>query len=198
MCSMWGIAITLILFKFFKLCLCHPCIYRELTNTISHLNAAVQTYYNLGISPATTKAYTASVRKYTNFCSEATLQLTLVSEDTLMLFTTYLAEQKLSYPTIRVYLSAVRYNCTTLRESLPLTTPYILKGIRKSQAMTYQPRERLPITFPIMILLHQAFTNNSNNYWYVMIWAACCLAYFGLLRVSEFTSTRQWTYCYQM
>jgi len=109
-----------------------------------------------------------------------------------MLFATYLAEQNLSYPTIRVYLSAVRYNCTTMRESLPLTTPrlnYILKGICKSDAMTYQPREWLPITFPIMMRLHQTFTTNSSNYGDVMIWAACCLAYFGLLRVSEFTSS---------
>jgi len=159
---------------------------------------------NLEISPATTKAYTAGMRKYINFCSEASLQLTPVSENTLMLFATYLAEQNLSYPTIRVYLSAIRYNCTTTRESLPLTKPrlnYILKGIRKSHAMIYQPREQLPITFSIMIRLHQTFTNSSGNYGDVMIWAACCLAYFGLLRVSELTSSAHDhfdTYCYQM
>jgi len=84
---------------------------------------SMQQHRLLGISPATTKAYTAGVCKYIIFCSEASLQLTPVSEDTLMLFTTYLAEQNLSYPTIRVYLSAVRYNCTTTRESLPLATP---------------------------------------------------------------------------
>ena len=143
------------------------------SNTISHLNAAAQTYYNL---PAMAMAYTAGMRKYISFCSETSLQLTPASEDTLMLFTTYLAEQNLSYPTIRVYLSAVRYNCTTTRESLPLKTPrlnYILKGICKSHAMTYQPKERLPITFPIMMRLHQIFTNNSSNYGDVMIWAAC-------------------------
>ena len=55
--------------------------------------------------------------------------------------------------------------------------------------MTYQPRERLPITFPIIMHLHQTFTNNSSNHRDVMIWAACYLAYFGLLRVSELTSS---------
>ena len=91
-----------------------------------------------------------------------------------------------------MYLSAVRYSCTTTGESLPLTTPrlhYILKGIHKSCAITHQPRERLPITFPIMVYLHVVFSNHTSNYRDMMIWAACCLAYFGLLRVSEFTTS---------
>ena len=77
-------------------------------------------------------------------------------------------------------------------ESLPPTTPrshYILKGIRKSCAITHEPRERLLITFPIMVHLHVVFSKHTSNYRDVMIWAACCLAYFGLLRVSEFTTS---------
>ena len=42
---------------------------------------------------------------------------------------------------------------------------------------------------PIMMHLHQTFTNNSSNYGDAMIWAASCLVYFGLLRVSELTSS---------
>ena len=75
---------------------------------------------------------------------------------------------------------------------MPVTTPrlnYVLKGIRKSYAITHQPRERLPITFPIMTRLQTVFSKHPDNYRDVMIWAACCLAYFGLLRVSEFTTS---------
>ena len=47
----------------------------------------------------------------------------------------------------------------------------------------------MPITFPIMECLHSVLSNHPGNYKDIMIWAACCLAYFGLLRVSEFTTS---------
>jgi len=75
---------------------------------------------------------------------------------------------------------------------MTLITPrlnYVLKGIHKSYAITHQPREQLPITFPIMTYLHAVFSKHPSNYRNVMIQAACCLAYFRLLRVSEFTTS---------
>jgi len=58
-----------------------------------------------------------------------------------------------------------------------------------SYATTYQPRGRLPITFPIMVGLNAVFSKTSGNFRDIMIWATCCLAYFGLFRVSEFTAS---------
>jgi len=46
----------------------------------------------------------------------------------------------------------------------------------------------MPINFSIMKGLHTIFSTQWNYYRDVMIWAACCLAYFGLLTVSEFTT----------
>ena len=54
-------------------------------------------------------------------------------------------------------------------------------------SLSHQPRERKPITFPIMEYLYSAFSKCTGNYKDTMMWAACCFAYFGLLRVSEFT-----------
>ena len=53
--------------------------------------------------------------------------------------------------------------------------------------MNHQPREREPITFQIIEHLHTVLSKHPGNYKDIMIWAACCLAYLGLLRVSEFT-----------
>ena len=50
----------------------------------------------------------------------------------------------------------------------------------------FKPHQQL---FPIMMRLHVVFSNHTSNYRDMMIWAACCLAYFGLLRVSEFTAS---------
>ena len=91
-----------------------------------------------------------------------------------------------------MYLSAVRYSHITTSESTTLRTPrlnYVLKGIRKTCALNHQPKERLPITFPIMEHLYIVFSKHPGNYKDIRIWAACCLAYFGLLRVSEFTTS---------
>ena len=111
-----------------------------------------------------------------------------VCEDTLFFFATYLAQQHISYPTIQVYLSAVRHNQVIASKPLPKITPrldYVLKGIRRSKAITCHSKERLTITFPIITCL--VFSKNPGNYRDAVIWAACCLAYFGLLRVCEFT-----------
>ena len=160
---------------------------------ISQLSTAAQVYFNLGISAATRKAYAAGLHKYITFCKEINQQpIPFCEEDTLLLFATHLAQQKLSYSTIQVYLSAVRYSHITTRGSTTRRTPklnYVLKGIRKTCAINHQPRERLPITFPIMERLHTVLSRHPGNYKDIMIWAACCLAYFGLLRVSEFTTS---------
>ena len=110
----------------------------------------------------------------------------------MILFVTYLAQHKLSYATIQVYLSAVRYSHIKSNGSPIPRTPklnYILKGIHRMSSLSHQPRERKPITFPIMERLHSALSKRTGNYKDTMIWAACCLTYFGLLRVSEFTTS---------
>ena len=48
--------------------------------------------------------------------------------------------------------------------------------------MNHQPRERQPIAFQIMEPLHIVLSKHASNYKDIM------LAYFGLLRVSEFTT----------
>ena len=88
----------------------------------------------------------------------------------------------------------MRYSHVTTSEATTfdtLITPrlrYVLKGIRRTCTLTHQPRERLPITFHVMKRLHTVFSKHPTSYKDVMNWAACCLAYFGLLRVSEFTT----------
>ena len=75
--------------------------------TITQLSAAARAYFNLGISSATKKAYTAGLQKYNTFCKEFHLQPIPAQEDTLQLFVTHLTQQRLSYETIKVYLAAV-------------------------------------------------------------------------------------------
>ena len=63
----------------------------------------------------------------------------------------------------------------------------ILKGIQRNQATSHPPRVRLPITLQIMRSIYDLLTNQPHSYTNILIWAACSLAFFGFLRVSEFT-----------
>jgi hypothetical protein len=107
-------------------------------------------------------------------------------EWTLCLFATWLA-QDLKVASIKVYLSAVRAlhieqgYTDPMKDCLRLQR--VLKGIKRSQGAS--PDTRLPVT---PIILRSIFHHlDMGTYDDVMFWAACCLAYFGFLRSSEFT-----------
>ena len=158
------------------------------------MKATAKYYFDLGISAATRKAYTVGLRRYFTFCSKTKLKQIPALEDTLLLFITHLTQQNLSFGTIQVYLSAVRYYHMANHEDAKLAsdrTPrltQVLKGIRKSNALTHTRHDKQPITFPIMHQLQPLFTKHPSCYPNIMIWAAFCCAHFGLLRISELTA----------
>ena len=63
-----------------------------------------------------------------------------------------------------------------------------LRSIKKSQASNASPRVRLPITLQLLLSIKQVLSSQPHSYKNIMPWAACCLAFFGFLRVSEFTT----------
>jgi len=99
------------------------------------------------------------------FCAEQPIP---VSEDALLLFTTYLAQQHLSYAAIQVYLLAVKYNQIIAGKSLPLVTPQLNYVLKHSAAIINYSKDRLPITFPIMACIHAALSKHPSSYRDVM------------------------------
>ena len=81
---------------------------------ISQLSAAARAYFNLGISAATRKAYTAGLRKYITFCMKINQPPIPAYENTLLLFVTHLAQQ--SFPTQRYKCTSQQYDTITSQQ----------------------------------------------------------------------------------
>ena len=115
------------------------------------------------------------------------------SEAVLCQFVTYLARDKLKYRTIKAYLSAVRFLHIESGKGDPFKPPllrleYILKGIKRCEAQQQNgTRERLPISPSILRKIKAVWESSASDPDIMMLWAACCTAFFGFLWVGEMT-----------
>ena len=160
---------------------------------IGSLRKAVHEYYINGLAPSTHKVYHTGQQRYLSFCHQARLIAVPTTEATLLLFLAFLAKDGLAYTTIKVYLAAISNLHTTAglhNIYSQQLTPYleqVVQGIKKEQLRSRPPRIRLPITTEIMSRIHNILARSPNDHQSIMMWAACCTAFFGFLRCSEFT-----------
>ena len=109
-----------------------------------------------------------------------------------MAYTTYLS-QRISHKSIGTYLAGIQFRANFIGQPICIASMrrlyYLIRGIKRSQGSLFTRPQRLPITVAhlnIMLnfLRHSSFCSQDRR----LFWSAVTLAYFGLLRCSEFVS----------
>ena len=142
------------------------------------------------MAPSTIRTYQAAWRSYLGFVLQNGLVALPLSTSTLELFVVRVSS-RLRFSTIKVYLAALKFISTFygLDSSIVFTQQlyYLLRGIRRAQAVFLPPRPpRTPISLAHLRALFR-HVDLASTFDAPCFRAAFTLAFFGLLRVSEFT-----------
>ena len=153
---------------------------KSLTCRVSQLQKAA-------LSQATQQAYRTGLDRYKLFCEiYSIIPRFPTTELSLCYFSAYLSEQ-VQYPTVKLYLAAVRSEHITRGMQDPLKdTPQLSRLLHGLQRKA-KKRTRLPISPTLLQQIIQTIMSNHqmrkhDQYLYA---TAICMAYFGCLRGGE-------------
>lgn len=158
------------------------------------MNATFKDLIGLAFAPSTRETYKAGISRFKQFCDHHQRPALPADKDTIVYFAVALS-RSLSPATIKVYLSSVSawhqlhgYKSPTRHSPI---LRLIMKGAKKRYAhMGSRRPTRQPLTTNILkdvIQQLRAPTCHLCKHDKCMLAAAFTLAFFGLLRVSEFT-----------
>ena len=147
---------------------------------------------SVALAPSTTDNYNGAFLKYTQFCKQHHLKPFPVFEQNLISFSTDLS-YSLAHDSIKVHLSAISFHAAINNYAINFKDfkqlYYLMRGIKRSQGRKKKRKKRAPITPSLLKLINVNLFNSGYLYEdKLMLWAALLTAFYGFLRVSEYTS----------
>ena len=166
--------------------------------SLEELSATANRLLVAAVAPSTYDNYSSSFANYETFCRHHRLGVLPAEESTLVLFATELSHTH-SHSSIKVHMSAIAYH--SVINGCPINFAqfcklyYLLRGIKRTQGKKHRKKKRAPITPSTLKKINAHLFRSSRPYKdKVMLWAALLTAFYGFLRVSEYTSYRKTTY----
>ena len=149
-----------------------------------------------GLAEATRRTYASAQKRYATFCSDMQLTPLPLTEYNCCLFVSFLAMQGLSAQSVSAYLSAIRHWHIEAGFGSPPTSlwprlHYVLRGVKRQQAGALK-RTRLPITPDILTALFKVWAEGQMEPEFEarLLWAACCVCFFGFFRAGELLASQ--------
>ena len=158
---------------------------------LGHLVNKRQDLLYHSLSTNTWKAYNTAWRSYTTLLSQLGIAIHLPLREELLEIYVVGVSDRLSYGTIKSYLSAIKFvhmvSGFSVDNLFQGRLKLLLRGIRRKQGNSRTRPKRLPIMLEDLNNLCLWVETNLLTYDAALFRAAFLLAFFGLLRVSEFT-----------
>ena len=151
-------------------------------------------YFAQGLAASIVKTYQSGINRFQKYCQCNHYVCCPVSEVVLCGFVSALADEGLKHRSIKTYLSGVRYHQIKSGYPDPFQGPamprleFVMKGVKRHQAKAgVGARARLPITPELLRRMKGVWSPSGSARDTKLIWAACCLCFFGFLRAGEMT-----------
>ena len=149
------------------------------------------------LSDNTRRTYSTGVRQYHRFCAEVGAEPFPLRQRLLELFSVSLA-RRVGHQTIKVYLSGVqldgilRGGTALMRDMHGLK--YLIRGIKRAQGSAHCRLPRVPVSTDTLRAVLAGIKRVYSGWDALMLEAAVLLAFFGMLRASEYTAPgmRRW------
>ena len=156
------------------------------------LNTEKEELVQSSLAASTKRTYNTGVRQYRSFCAQFAFPPLPLREAIIENFATLLAS-RVGFKTIKVYLHGVQFFSHSRglpeRISSMVKLGYVLRGLRRREGSSHSRRTRKAIS----ILQLHAIIRFIEFQWSGadkrMLQSAVSLAFFGLLRVSEYTAS---------
>jgi hypothetical protein len=162
---------------------------RSCQHSIAELNVIANTFINNSIAVSTHRQYASCLSKYIYWCQQLNLVAFPLQQHNMILFASKLGTTS-SVSNVNIHLAAVKFYALAHGYAVErMDRLYlVVRGIKKSHGNRYRKPLRIPVTPNMLKLIKFNMFNSSLRFEdKLMLCAAMVVAFFGLLRVSEYT-----------